>query len=179
MPSFLIPVQQFFSDISVFLDSGGNVLYWIMIALFGMWVLIIERFWYFRIGHPKQAANTLKAWEARTDRKSWYAHRVREAMISQVGQNLNRGIPLIKTFVALCPLIGLLGTVTGMIDVFDIMAISGSGNARAMASGVSKATLPTMAGMVAAISGIFFATRLDKYAKARLEEVADSLTTED
>jgi biopolymer transport protein ExbB len=166
------PVQQFFSNIGSFLDSGGTVLYWIMIALFGMWVLIIERFWYFRVGHPKQAANTLKAWEARTDHKSWYAHRVRESMISQVGQNLNRGIPLIKTFVALCPLIGLLGTVTGM-------AITGSGNARAMASGVSKATLPTMAGMVSAISGIFFATRLDRYAKARLEEVADSLTTED
>ncbi len=172
-------IDLFFSDIQAFLDSGGTVLYYIMIALFGMWVLIIERFWYFRSGHPKQVAQVLKVWESRTDHKSWYAHRVRESMISQVSQNLNRGIPMIKTFVAICPLIGLLGTVTGMIEVFDIMAITGSGNARAMASGVSKATLPTMAGMVSAISGIFFATRLDHYAKAKAEEVADRLTTED
>ena len=175
----MLYIQLFFSDIQSFLDSGGNILYWIMVAVFGMWVLIIERFWYFRTGHPKQVAQTLKIWEARADHTSWYAHRIRETLISQVSQNLNRGIPLIKTFVALCPLIGLLGTVTGMIEVFDIMAITGSGNARAMASGVSKATLPTMAGMVGAISGIFFASRLDRYAKARAEEVADSLTTED
>lgn len=172
-------VEQFFSDIRSFLESGGSVLYWLMVVVFGMWVLIIERVWYFRSAHPKQVAQVVKTWEARTDHKSWYAHRIREAMISQVSQNLNRGIPLIKTFVALCPLIGLLGTVTGMIEVFDIMAITGSGSARAMASGVSKATLPTMAGMVGAISGIFFATRLDRYAKARAEEVADHLTTED
>lgn len=175
----MLYIQLFFSDIQSFLDSGGNILYWIMVAVFGMWVLIIERFWYFHSGHPKQVAQTLKIWEARADHTSWYAHRIRETLISQVSQNLNRGIPLIKTFVALCPLIGLLGTVTGMIEVFDIMAITGSGNARAMASGVSKATLPTMAGMVGAISGIFFASRLDRYAKARAEEVADSLTTED
>jgi biopolymer transport protein ExbB len=61
---------------------------------------------------------------------------------------------LIKTCVALCPLMGLMGTVTGMIEVFEVMAISGSGNPRSMASGVSKATVPTMAGMVAALSGV-------------------------
>jgi biopolymer transport protein ExbB len=49
---------------------------------------------------------------------------------------------------------GLLGTVTGMIEVFEVMAISGSGNPRSMAAGVSKATVPTMAGMVAALSGV-------------------------
>ena len=53
------------------------------------------------------------------------------------------------------PLFGLLGTVTGMIEVFQVMAFNGGGDARAMAGGVSKATLPTMAGMVVALSGVF------------------------
>ena len=57
-------------------------------------------------------------------------------------------------------MLGLLGTVTGMIEVFDVMAISGSGNARGMAGGVSQATLPTMAGMVAALSGMIFSIQL-------------------
>ena len=61
----------------------------------------------------------------------------------------------IKTCIALAPLFGLLGTVTGMIEVFQVMAFSGGGDARAMAGGVSKATLPTMAGMVVSLSGIF------------------------
>ena len=41
-----------------------------------------------------------------------------------------------------------------MIEVFEVMALSGSGNPRSMAAGVSKATVPTMAGMVAALSGV-------------------------
>ena len=59
---------------------------------------------------------------------------------------LQRGLQIIKSLVALCPMLGLLGTVTGMIEVFDVMAIAGSGNVRGMAGGISKATLPTMAG---------------------------------
>ena len=65
-----------------------------------------------------------------------------------------KNINQIKGLVALCPLLGLLGTVTGMIEVFDVMAYTGTGNPRAMASGVSKATLPTMTGLVISISGL-------------------------
>ena len=82
---------------------------------------------------------------------------------------------MIKTAVALCPMLGLLGTVTGMIEVFDVMAVSGSGNARGMAGGVSKATLPTMAGMVAALSGMVFSTQLDRFAADQTERGADEL----
>ena len=64
-------------------------------------------------------------------------------------------LPLINTCVALAPLFGLLGTVTGMIEVFQVMAFTGGGDARSMAGGVSKATLPTMAGMTTALSGVF------------------------
>jgi biopolymer transport protein ExbB len=85
---------------------------------------------------------------------------------------------MMKTFVALCPLLGLLGTVTGMIEVFDVMAVAGSGNARAMASGVSKATLPTMAGMVAAISGLLLSVQIERYARDEGQRVADALTAE-
>ena len=52
------------------------------------------------------------------------------------------------------PSIWFNGTVTGMIEVFQVMAFTGGGDARSMAGGVSKATLPTMAGMVSALSGV-------------------------
>ena len=101
-----------------------------------------------------QCGEVIDEWHARRDRSSWYAHQIRRGMVSRVSMDLNRTIPLIKTLVALCPLLGLLGTVTGMIEVFDVMAMAGSGNPRAMASGVSRAIIPTMAGMVAALSGL-------------------------
>ena len=72
---------------------------------------------------------------------------------------------------------GLLGTVTGMIEVFDVMAITGSGNARSMASGVSKATIPTMAGMVGALSGVFAGNDSDPQAsRSEVELLDDALT---
>ena len=82
---------------------------------------------------------------------------------------------MIKTLVALCPLLGLLGTVTGMISVFDVMSFSGGANARGMAAGVSKATLPTMAGMVAALSGLFFSNMIERYVYNETGRVADRL----
>jgi biopolymer transport protein ExbB len=85
---------------------------------------------------------------------------------------------MIKTLVAVCPLLGLLGTVTGMIEVFDVMAMVGSGNARAMASGVYMATIPTMAGMVAALSGVYFIARLERLARRKIVKVKDTLVLE-
>ncbi|MFP4002417.1 MAG: MotA/TolQ/ExbB proton channel family protein, partial [Alphaproteobacteria bacterium] len=79
------------------------------------------------------------------------------------------------TLVAVAPLFGLLGTVTGMVEVFDVMALTGSSNARAMASGITKATIPTMAGMVAALSGLYFSTQLERRARRAVERVEDDL----
>jgi len=76
----------------------------------------------------------------------------------------------------LCPLMGLLGTVTGMIEVFEVMAISGSGNPRSLAAGVSKATIPTMAGMVVALSGLFLNTWLQRKAQMSREEIGERMT---
>ncbi|MDH3593077.1 MAG: MotA/TolQ/ExbB proton channel family protein [Planctomycetota bacterium] len=158
-----------------FVELGGNVLLVIAFVTAVMWTLIIERFWYYRTGHIEETARIKREWEARADHSSWNAHQIRRMMISEVQQKLERGLNLIKTIVAVCPMFGLLGTVTGMIEVFDVMAIAGSGNARGMAGGVSKATLPTMAGMVAALSGMLFSIQLDRFARDESQRVSDQL----
>jgi biopolymer transport protein ExbB len=164
--------------VRVFLERGGTVL----LAIFGvtllMWTLILERAWYFRRMQPLEVKRVLEIWNSRTDHVSWHAGQVRALLISEVRLKLSQSIPMIKTLVALCPLFGLLGTVTGMIEVFDVMAVSGSGNARAMAAGISRATIPTMAGMVAAISGLIFSSQLDRFAREQAANVADHLTHE-
>jgi len=137
-----------------FFELGGNVLALIGILTLVMWGLIFERLLYLMSRHPNATRAAVAEWEARAERTSWHAHQIRELLLSTVAQGLERNMPLIKTCVALCPLMGLLGTVTGMIEVFEVMAISGSGNPRSMAAGVSKATVPTMAGVVAALSGV-------------------------
>ena len=163
------------ASIRSFLDLGGNVLYAIMLVLFLMWTFILERLWYFYRVHPNEKRATVSAWEARTDTHSWHAKRIREEMISHTSIALKSNIGLINALIAICPLLGLMGTVTGMVSVFDVMTYSGSSNARAMAAGVSMATVPTMAGMVAALSGVYFGTWLDHKASTETEALADLL----
>jgi biopolymer transport protein ExbB len=83
---------------------------------------------------------------------------------------------MIKVCVSLCPLLGLLGTVTGMIVVFHVMAVTGGGDAKSMAGGVSRATIPTMAGMVAAISGVFANVYVTRIADREKHLLQDRLT---
>ena len=172
----MLALSDAFEAIRAFMERGGDVLYLILVVTFIMWVLIIERLWFYSLEYKKHRNQVVGAWEARAERKSWYAHKIRLAMISEINHNLFQGVNLIKTLVALCPLVGLLGTVTGMIDVFDVMGTQGSSNARAMAAGVSKATIPTMAGMVAALSGVFLSTYIERRAKREAERLEDSLT---
>ena len=165
-----------FEAVGDFINRGGDVLIVIFVVTAAMWTLILERQYYFRIAYPRTRDTVLEKWHARGDQLSWRAHQIRDLWISETSTELNRSIPLINTLVALCPLLGLLGTVTGMIEVFDVMATAGNSNARAMASGVSKATIPTMAGMVAALSGLYFSVQLQRFAKDQSEELADQMT---
>ncbi len=169
---------DWYEDIRDFLEMGGPVLLVIGVLSLVMWVLIFERLIYYRIGLPKYIATFTDQWKARDERRSWNARRIREAMISRVSNKIEQYLPLIKTLLALAPLLGLLGTVTGMIEVFEVMAFSGTGNPRSMAAGVSKATIPTMAGMVAALSGVFASTLLSRFAYRRIEHLRAKLTTE-
>ena len=161
-----------------FMDAGGDVLWLIAAVTFLMWTLLFERFWYFRFGLKQDVDQVLQVWESRSERKSWNAHAIRELLISQVSIKIKDSLPLIQTLVALCPLLGLLGTVTGMIEVFNIMAVTGGGDAKSMAGGVSKATIPTMAGMVAALSGVFGNTYITRIAERENELLKDHLTTD-
>ena len=161
-----------------FMDKGGDVLWLIAALLFVMWALIFERVWYLQFGWKKDVAGVIAHWEARSERKSWEAHQIRRMLISQTRMQINRFLPLIKTLVALCPLLGLLGTVTGMIEVFNIMAVTGGGDAKSMAGGVQQATIPTMAGMVAALSGVFANTYVSRIAQRESQFLHDNLTTD-
>ncbi|MBL6717317.1 MAG: MotA/TolQ/ExbB proton channel family protein [Pseudomonadales bacterium] len=161
--------------IITFMERGGPVLPLIAALTFVMWTMIFERFWFFRTEFKTIVDSTIQEWEGREERRSWSAHAIREAMISQASEKIRGTLPLIQTCVALAPLLGLMGTVTGMVAVFDAMATQG-GNARSMASGVSMATIPTMAGMVASLSGVLATTFLQGKVDRETELFEDHLT---
>ncbi|HLQ86472.1 MAG TPA: MotA/TolQ/ExbB proton channel family protein [Salinisphaeraceae bacterium] len=171
----MVALVNFFDAIRGFIELGGNVLWAILVVLLMMWIFIIERYWYYFRVLPGQRREIVEQWVNRRDRQSWHAGRIREELISRLSQEMQRNVKTINTLIAVCPLLGLLGTVTGMVAVFDVMAFFGTGNARAMAAGVSQATIPTMAGMVAAISGLYFGTHLERKQIKESERLEDLL----
>src|SRR5690606_2258199 len=169
-------IYDAYEAIRDFLELGGPVLRIIAIVILIMWVLILERLIYFRTGLQEVIRQSFAEWEARPERRSWYARQIRSEIISRARAAANSGLSLIQTLLALCPLLGWLGTVTGMGTVFQPIAGVGPGNARSMAAGVSMATIPTMAGMVGALSGVFLITILTRQARRRIGILEDEMT---
>lgn len=161
-----------------FFDAGGNVLWAIFGATMLMWTLIVERLWFLNKVHPQNVASAGLEWSQRTDQSSWAADAIRRQLISGVSLAISRHIRLIQALMTLLPLLGLLGTVTGMIQVFNVMASAGTTNPRLMAAGVSAATIPTMAGLVAALSGLWFAVYFSRRQRAEISRLNELLSVE-
>ena len=162
-------------EIREFFEAGGPVLWGILMVTIIMWTLIIERFWFFQYLLPQKRVEIIDEWGSVNNKGDWFSMRMRDQMISEVSTETKRFLLTIETMMQILPLLGLLGTVVGMIKVFDVMTFFGTGNARLMASGVSQATIPTMAGLVAAISGLYIANLLKRKADDEISRIADQL----
>lgn len=172
----MLALMEALANIQAFVEKGGPILYVIAFVTLVMWTLLFERFLFYKSSLNGMVHKALNTWESRAERKSWNARQIRYALISQVTERIRSNLDLLGTIVALCPLLGLLGTVTGMIEVFNVLAVTGGGDAKSMASGVSRATIPTMAGMVAALSGVFGTTLVNRIAQRESQLLKDHLT---
>ena len=157
-------------------NDGGPFVIWIFLSGVLMWTLIIERYWYFARVLPKQAAALQAEWQARKDRTSWCARQIRTAMISRLNGSMTTGFPVMQVLVPMSPLLGLIGTVSGMLEVFDSMALRGSADARSMASGVSAAMICTMTGLAVSITGLYPVHYFKTRATRETELLADKLS---
>lgn len=162
-----------------FFDAGGDVLWAIFAATLLMWTLIIERLWFLRFVKGEIVANARHEWQRREETSSWYALRIRRQLVSAVSLSINRNVKIIHALMVLLPLLGLLGTVTGMIQIFNVMAVAGTTNPRLMAAGVSAATIPTMAGLVAALSGYWFTVWFGRRSRAEATQLEDLLSIDE
>jgi biopolymer transport protein ExbB len=126
-------------------EAGGVVLEVLAVLAFALSCLLFSRLWFRLFEYPKMLQKCLVSDSPRQFIMVHY----------QVSKSLQQSMSLTKTAINICPLLGLIGTVVGMIDIFDVIALSGVSNAQSMAAGVARAILPTMAGMVVAISGMF------------------------
>ena len=85
--------------------------------------------------------------------------------------NVKKEVGTIQILASIAPLLGLLGTVGGMITTFNVISEFGTGNARALASGISEALITTQTGLVVAVPGLFMASFLTHRTNTILERM--------
>lgn len=104
-----------------------------------------------------------------------------EEAILKERPSIESGLAILKIIAAVAPLLGLLGTVTGMIETFQAITIFGAGDPKNMASGISAALVTTVQGLVVAIPVVLMHTLVNGRAKAVthiLEEQATGIVAE-
>ena len=162
-----------------------------------MWTLIAERMFTFRRpdaarhGHPGRRArragsgvnhfgNGLRATLVRNfSRKRTGEPDLDRRILSECAlmmqPMLNRNLSVIAVLASVAPLLGLLGTVSGMIRTFSVISAIGTGNARPLAGGISEALVATQAGLLVAIPGLLLSASLSRRAP-RLSQHLDQTT---
>ncbi len=153
-------------------EQGGLILWAILVTSIYMWILLVERYWFFRNQMPGLRKELYEDWlHQPTDLSPTQTFRRIEALVADLRTEASRNLLPLQALVAILPLLGLLGTVSGMIKVFEVITVFGTGNTRGMASGISEALVTTMAGLFTALSGLYFVSDLER----RAEDVSRQL----
>ena len=115
---------------------------------FLIFTLLVDKYLFIFVQSKHGLTQSLLALLIQTPPSSTKYKFVEATLISNVKRKTASNIKVLDGLIGMTPMIGLLGTVYGMIEVFEVLSFMGTGNPRAMSSGVAKATIPTMAGMV-------------------------------
>ncbi|WP_320041531.1 MotA/TolQ/ExbB proton channel family protein [uncultured Desulfobacter sp.] len=186
MPEFLCENLELMREL---IRAGGVVMVPLVILSLVMWLLILERAFFFRRLYKKNmnssTALSLVRENILPDPKMYRGavsllvtefignrsgsaqldRHLLDAAVTRINRRMTRSLAVIGVLAAMAPLMGLLGTVTGMITTFDVLAIFGTGNAKAMAGGISESLITTQTGLIVAIPGLYMKGFLDRRAE--------------
>lgn len=135
-------------------SRGGPVLYLLFLVTLFIWFIIIFKYLFNVILDKNWVKTEYNNYSSNLNDSN--KEKFEDFFLIRVRRVSTYRLKTLDGLIALCPMLGLLGTVYGMIEVFEVLAVLGTGNPRAMSTGVAKATIPTMAGMTIALSGLFF-----------------------
>ena len=172
-----------------YLRQGGWVMVPLAIVSVVMWTLIFERLRNYRTLARRNVLRE-KLWhEYERDRYGLpgqsdqpghpaFDRAALRMSARRIDGDIERYLAIITVLVAVAPLLGLLGTVLGMTETFQVIATFGTGNTRALASGISVALITTQTGLLIAVPGLFLRGRLRGQAEVlhnRLDELVTIL----
>jgi len=164
------------------ISLGGIAMYPLLLTCFAMWILIFRKMIDIRsyLKGSRPSADCISSIEkpefscAIWQRRLMDEYRAEQTADKTLNKNiveslsiqqkvfLDKYTKMIALLAGIAPLLGLLGTVTGMISTFDVISMYGTGNARALAGGISEALITTETGLIIAVPGLFFVSFLSR-----------------
>lgn len=156
-------VEQRLEDL---MATGGPVMWPLLGVSVLLWALIIERYWslFQRLPAVCDLHPTLLS----------AADRI--TTLNALRLELQRHMRMIRTLAGILPMLGLLGTVTGIVETFDLIRLFGSADARIIAHGVSQALITTLTGLVMGLFGVGFGHHLARRARSLQRRVTEQLS---
>ena len=135
---------------------GGPVLYDLFFITLIIFYILIDKYRFIFFNSESWLKLKLSEFKKEFPPETTDYKFVESVLLSSVSRESKTNIKMLEGLISMCPMIGLLGTVYGMIEVFEVLSFLGTGNPRAMSSGVAMATIPTMSGMVITLFGLYF-----------------------
>ena len=152
--------------LSELITRGGPALYLLFILTLIIFYILFNKYSFIFFDKKIWSSSNLDKFIDEILQEKTKLFFVEKTFLSEFRRDSFSNIKLLDGLIGMCPMIGLLGTVYGMIEVFEVLSFLGTDNPRAMSSGVAKATIPTMASMVITLFGLYFrqdiSQRLDK-----------------
>jgi len=166
---------MFFADL---ISRGGPVLYILFFLTILIFTILLNKYFFIisenKLWFNKKLSNFKKSYPPEHTNLA----EVEKTFLSEFNRISNSNIKLLDGLIGMCPMIGLLGTVYGMIEVFEVLSFLGTGNPRAMSSGVAKATIPTMASMVITLFGLYFRQDIGQRINKSIDQMKATIKSE-
>ena len=182
----------------LYLRQGGWIMIPLAIASIVLWTLMLERLASLRTLRRQDLAiddaiRAVRGSGTTVDGEGLRARLVRSFLASRSGfarldvdvlrqcalkeqPGLSKFLAMVGVLVAVAPLLGLLGTVLGMIETFHVISVYGTGNAGAMANGISVALITTEAGLLIAVPGLLLSGILMQQSSRLRTQLEEDLT---
>ncbi len=172
-------------DLKERIRQGGTIGYLILVlGAIGVIIIVIRAFGLLsarravdkqaitKEASNKNALGRLKLIAAANDEESMASLGIRlDEALAEESSYLNRGLATVAVFAAVSPLLGLLGTVTGMIETFQSITLFGTGDPKLMSGGISQALITTQLGLAVAIPLVLFHSMLTGRANRLIERL--------
>jgi biopolymer transport protein ExbB len=162
-----------------YIDRGGVIVYiLIFLNVIGLSIMLWKIFVLVYTNKNKQTFIATLVQKIKQQNDETNTHKIQSLIDNEI-KKLETGLNTIKIIASIAPLLGLLGTVVGILNAFDSISLSGLGDPAIFSSGISIALITTVAGLIVAIPHYigynYFIGSIDKFEITISHEVYGSL----